>query len=117
MRFIQVVYAADTITDQLPFVIPTLATILTFAIKFFFIFSGLAALIYLILGAFSWVTSGGDKEHVSKAQQKIQAAVIGLIVLVLVLSLIIVIEQVIFNQQVCFGITCPIKFDSLLKPK
>jgi len=114
---IRSVYAEDTITGQLPFTIPSLATILTFAIKFFFIFAGLAALLYLILGAFAWVTSGGDKEHVSKAQQKIQAAIIGLIVLVLVLSLIIVVEQVIFSQQVCFGITCPIKFDALLKPK
>ena len=108
---------SDTIEGNLPFKIPTLTDILAFTLKFFFVIAGLAALVYLILGAFSWITSGGDKEAVSKAQQKIQAAVVGLIVLVLVLSIIVLIEQVIFNQQICFGITCPINFGSLLQPK
>jgi len=115
MKLIREVFAADTVTATLPFKIPTLADILQFAIRFFFIFAGLAALIYLILGAFSWITSGGDKDAVSKAQQKIQAAIVGLIVLVLALALIVLIETVIFNGTVCLGITCPINFGSLLQ--
>ena len=115
MRLFPAVYAQDTVVARLRFKIPTLAEIITFLIRFFFVIAGLAALIYLILGAFAWITSGGDKEAVTKAQQKIQAAVVGLIVLVLVLAIIILIEQVVFAQKVCFGITCPIVFEPLLK--
>jgi len=111
------VLAADTqLTGQLGFDIPSLGTILGYVIKMFFIIAGLAAMLYLVLGAFSWITSGGDKDAVKKAQDKIQAAVIGLIVLVLVLALIVTIEQVIFNQTVCFGLTCELNFGNLLQP-
>ena len=119
MRLFPVVYAQssdkNTVVGNLPFQIPTIAEIIAFAIRFFFVIAGLAALIYLILGAFSWITSGGDKDAVSNAQKKIQAAVVGLIVLVLALAIIILIEQVIFDKKVCFGITCPIVFQPLLK--
>lgn len=114
--FVKKVWAAETdLTEQLDFVIPSLGTILGYVVKFFFIFAGLAAMLYLILGAFSWITSGGDKDAVSKAQQKIQAAVVGLIVLVFVLALAVTIEQVIFNGTVCLGLTCDINFGNLLQ--
>lgn len=117
MKLFPLVYADDTVTEHLNFKIPTLAEIITFVLRSFFIVAGLAALIYLILGAFAWVTSGGDKENVSKAQQKIQAAIVGLIVLIVVLAVIVLIEQVIFNQKICFGLTCDINFGNLLQPK
>lgn len=104
------------VSSQLPFQIPTLADVLAFAIKTFFIIAGLAALLYLLLGALAWVTSGGDKEAVQKAQQKIQSAVIGLIILVAALAIIVTIEQFVFGGKVCLGLTCPLKFDQLLKP-
>lgn len=50
---------------------------------FFTTIGGIAFLIYFILGAFNWLTSGGDKEKVAKAQRYISNAVIGLLVLVL----------------------------------
>lgn len=99
----------------LPFANPSLGDVLSFAIKTLFTIAGLAALLYLIMGALSWVTSGGDKEKVDKAQQKIQAAVIGLIVLVAVVALAITLEQVVFNESVCLGFTCPVQFGTLLK--
>lgn len=96
--------------------IPSLADVLGFVIKTFFIIAGLAALLFLILGAFTWITSGGDKEKVSKAQEKIQAAVVGLIILVAVVAVIMTIEQVVFNKTVCLGLSCPISFPSLITP-
>jgi hypothetical protein len=48
----------------------------------------LLVLIYLIIGAFQWITSGGDKEAVGKARGKITNALIGL--LILALSFVIV---------------------------
>ncbi len=100
---------------ELTFKIPTLAALIGYLIKLFFIIAGLAALIYLILGAFSWITSGGDKEAVGKAQQKIQAAVVGLLILVFVLAVIITIEQFIFAGKVCLGLTCDLNIDPLLR--
>lgn len=100
--------------------IPSFQEIITFLVRFFFFIAGLAALIFLILGALSWITSSGDKEKVEAAQKKIQAAVIGLVVLVAVVSLVAVLEQVIFGGRICLGFTCPIdigSLGSLLNPK
>lgn len=43
---------------------------------------GVAFLLYLVLGGLTWVTAGGDKAKVEKAQQHITNAVIGLTLLV-----------------------------------
>ncbi len=107
---------AQGIIDELG--IPTFQQIVTFLVRFFFFIAGLAALIFLILGALSWVTSSGDKEKVEAAQKKIQAAVVGLIVLVAVVSLVAVLEQVVFAEKICLGFTCPIditQFGTLLQ--
>ncbi len=101
----------------LPFVIPSLGEILTFAIRTFFTVAALVALVYLILGAFAWITSGGDKEAVKKAQDKITNALLGLIIIVAVLAVAITLEQVVFNKEVCFGLTCPVRIPTLLEPK
>ena len=100
---------AESVQTSLPFRIPTLTGMLTFVIRFFFVIAALAALLFLILGAISWVTSAGEKEKVTKAQEKIQAAVVGLVILVAVLALVITLETVVFKGSVCFGITCDIK--------
>lgn len=86
---------------------------LTVAIRLFFIFSSLAAFLYMMLGAFDWITSSGDKEKLTKAQQRIRNAVIGIIVLVLVLVLISTLEKLVFSKKFCFGLTCPIKLPKL----
>ncbi len=100
----------------LGFQIPTLGELLTFAIRGFFVIAGLAALFYMLLGAFAWVTSGGDKDAVSAAQQKISAAVVGVLVIIAVLAIVWTLEQVIFNKTVCFGLSCPVTLPTLLNP-
>jgi len=101
---------------DLGFVIPSFADILTFLIRAFFVAAGIAALIFLLLGAFSWVTSGGNKENVEKAREKIQAAVVGVFLIIIVVALVATLEQVVFHQALCFGLTCDLKFPELLKP-
>lgn len=100
---------------QLGFEIPTLSRILTFTLRLFFIIGGLAALVMLLLGAFSWITSGGEKEKVHAAQQKIQAAVLGLIMIVVVLAIVVTLEQVVFAGKMCLGLSCPITLPALLR--
>lgn len=95
--------------------IPSLADVISFALKFLFIIAGFIALIYLVLGAFAWVTSSGNKENVSKAQEKIQAAIVGLVVMVAVIVIVGALEQFVFSKQLCLGLTCPISLPSLIK--
>lgn len=44
-------------------------------------------LIYLVWGAFDWITSGGDKDAVGKARSKIVNALIGIAVLAVAFAL------------------------------
>ncbi len=102
-------------TGTLGFQIPSLGDILTFAIRAFFVIAGLAALFYMLIGAFAWVTSGGDKDAVSAAREKIQAAVIGMILIVAVLAIIWTLEQVIFKRRICLGLSCPLTLPGLIE--
>lgn len=95
------------------FVIPSFDAVLTFLIRFFFIIAGLAALIYFLLGALGWITSGGNKESVDKAREKIQAALIGMILLFFVLALVGVLENIL---GIGMGITKSIVFPQLITP-
>ena len=111
------VYAQTPTGEQVSigFTPPSLIDVLTFVIRMFFVIAAVMALFYLLMGALSWITSGGDKENVKKAQEKIQAAIIGLIVIVAVLALIVTLEQVVFKKQICVGLSCPISIPSLIK--
>ncbi|MDO8741801.1 MAG: hypothetical protein Q7J11_01505 [Candidatus Roizmanbacteria bacterium] len=99
----------------LGFRIPDITDILTFVFRFFFIVAGLIALLYLLLGAMAWITSGGNKESVDKAREKIQAAVIGLVLIFVVLAIVIVIENVFFLPGQGLGLSKPIVFPGLIQ--
>lgn len=102
-------------TDDIGFKIPSLADILTFVIRVFFFIAGLVAFVYMLLGAFAWITSGGDKDAITAAREKIQAAIIGLILIVVVLAIMWVIENVIFKRRLCIGLTCPVTIPGLIE--
>lgn len=100
----------------LGFQIPPFNVVLTFIIRIFFVVAGLIAVIYLLLGALAWITSGGNKESVDKAREKIQAALIGIILLFVVLAIVAVVENILFLPGQGLGITKPIVFPSLITP-
>ncbi len=58
------------------------------------IVGGLAFLLYLVLGGLNWVTAGGDKGKVEKAQQHITNALVGLTVLVGSYAIVVFIREV-----------------------
>jgi len=101
---------------QLGFKIPNITDILTFIFRFFFIIAGLVALLYLLLGALAWITSGGNKENVDKAREKIQAALVGLILIFVVLAVVVVIENIFFLPEQGLGLSKPIVFPGLIQP-
>jgi len=95
------------------FRVPTLGDLVGNVIRLMFFIAGLYALVLLLLGGFEWVSSGGDDKKLSAARGKIINAIIGLVVMVAVLTLVILLEQVVFGGKVCLGISCPINMDDL----
>lgn len=57
------------------------------------IFAFVLAFIYLITGAFHWITSGGDKANLENARNKIIHAIIGLIIIAAAWAIIILTGQ------------------------
>ena len=58
-----------------------LGGIMTWILNVVFLIAAILALVYLIWGAISWITSGGDKGKTAEARGRIIAAVVGLILL------------------------------------
>jgi magnesium-transporting ATPase (P-type) len=58
-----------------------------FGINIFILLAGMFLLIYLLWGALDWITSGGEKEKLTKAQQKITNALVGMILVFAVLTI------------------------------
>ena len=61
----------------------SIGSIVTFLVAFIIVIAVLAAVLYIVIGAFQWITSGGDKQKVADARNHILAAVIGLIIIAL----------------------------------
>lgn len=107
--------AAQVDQTQIGFMLPNLGDMLTFAVRGFFVVVGLATAFYLLIGAFSWITSGGKEEKVAEARAKIQAAVVGIVLVFAVLAVITTLEQVVFARKLCFGISCAATVPSAVK--
>ncbi|PIS15935.1 hypothetical protein COT62_01070 [Candidatus Roizmanbacteria bacterium CG09_land_8_20_14_0_10_41_9] len=60
-------------------------------INLFLLLAGVMVLIYLLWGAYDWIVSGGNKEAIVKAQNKIMNAVIGIVVVVAAITIFTVV--------------------------
>ena len=108
--------ACNPLTDTFispGFKVPKLGDFLGNLIRLFFFIAGIIALLFLLIGALKWITSAGKEEGVKEAREQIQAAVLGLIVMVAVLTLVVIVEQVIFGGKLCLGISCPLQLGSI----
>lgn len=82
-----------------------LGTIIRNILTIVFSIAVLLVLFYLILGAFEWITSGGEKEGVGKARGKIINALIGLAILALAFLIVRIAGQLV-NVNV-FNLSLP----------
>lgn len=64
-----------------------LGKFIAFGINAFILIAGFSMLIYLLWGAFDWISSSGEKEKITKAQNKITNALIGMVLIFVVLVL------------------------------
>lgn len=62
-----------------------LPKLIKLGVNAFILISGLALLLYMLWGALDWISSGGEKEKLSKAQNKITNAIIGMILVFVVI--------------------------------
>lgn len=72
----------------------TLGDIISKILPYVFTGAGFALLIYLILGAFQFLTSGGDPKAVEAARNKITNAIIGFVIIFAAFLLIKVLENI-----------------------
>lgn len=72
----------------------TIGDVISNALLIVFIAAGLAVLIFLIIGAFRWITSGGDKDAIAKARGTIVNALIGLAILALAFFITVLFGQI-----------------------
>lgn len=75
------------------FAFKTIGELSSRLIDAFIILSALAFLIYLIIGGFQWITSGGDKTKVEQAQKHITNGLTGLIIVVAAYAIFILIKN------------------------
>lgn len=91
-------------TNSAPF--STLGEVLNVLVPTSIIVAGLAALVFLILGGFQYLTSGGDKIAAQAARDRIIYAIIGLVIIVAAVALIQVIGAV-FGFNIVGNISWP----------
>jgi hypothetical protein len=72
----------------------SIGDVISNALTIVFIAAALAVLIYLIIGAFKWITSGGDKDAIGKARGTIVNALIGLAILALAFFITVLFGQI-----------------------
>lgn len=73
----------------------TLGNLLSNILTIVFVLAAIIVLFMLIIGAFQWITSGGDKEGVGKARDRITHALIGLAILALAFLIMQVVGQIV----------------------
>jgi len=74
--------------------VSSVGDVISNALTIVFIAAALAVLIYLIIGAFKWITSGGDKDAIGKARGTIVNALIGLAILALAFFITVLFGQI-----------------------
>jgi hypothetical protein len=71
-----------------------LSDILSNLLAMFTLVAGIAFLIYFVIGAFNWITAGGDAQKVEKAGKQITNALTGLIIVVAAYSVTAIVGTV-----------------------
>ena len=79
--------AGNQPASRFEFIISNIITVFT-------IFGGIAFLLWFVIGALTWITSGNNTEQLNKAKNQMSTAFIGLFILVLSYSIIFILGKV-----------------------
>lgn len=99
----QTVYADDFVgTIAVPSGIPSdignTGNFVSALVRFFMIVAGLFTLVQFLIGGFTYITSGGDKNKVSEATNKITNSIIGMVVIAASFVIIAIISKLLFGS-------------------
>ncbi|MBI2640988.1 hypothetical protein HYW87_00100 [Candidatus Roizmanbacteria bacterium] len=64
-----------------------LGKLIATGVRLFLIIAAFVMMLYLFQGAWDWIISGGEKERLEKARNKMSNAIIGMILIVIVFAL------------------------------
>jgi hypothetical protein len=82
----------------LPFTAATSGTgtesLVSAAVGFLTVVSGLAFILYFIIAGFSWITAGGDPEKLKKAQTNITNALVGIVIVAIAYTVTAIIGSI-----------------------
>lgn len=78
--------AGNSAITRLAFALSNIVGVLT-------VFAGLAFLIYFVIGALTWTTSGGQPEQLSKAKSQMGTALVGLFVTALTIPITYIVAK------------------------
>ncbi|NTU46460.1 hypothetical protein HGA88_02440 [Candidatus Roizmanbacteria bacterium] len=73
------------------------STLLTQGISLFVMVASIGLLVYLLWGTWDWLTSGGEKEKLEKAKQKITNSIIGFMLIFVAMSVFMLVTQQILH--------------------
>ena len=91
---VEKVFAGQLVIGQPDLVVAGDAgTLISSLISIFIIISFIAAFFFLLMGAFGWITSGGDEGKVEAARNRITQAIVGLVIVVAVWTLFGLVED------------------------
>lgn len=68
--------------DTNKFSFPDIGNLIQIVVQTAIIIAGLGAFIFLVVGGFQYLTSGGDKVHAQAARDRITYAILGLVIIV-----------------------------------
>jgi hypothetical protein len=85
--------------DWVPDKYCTASGLAIFVIQTIISFSGVVAVLFLIVGGFFYLTSAGNEEQAEKGQKILTNAIIGLVVIVLAYALVAIIGSVVTAGQ------------------
>jgi type IV secretory pathway VirB2 component (pilin) len=79
--------ATSSAVEGLP-VICNAQTLVTKVIDLFFLFAGSVAVIFIMIGGFRYVTSGGNEEQSEAGRKTLTTSVIGLVIIILAATIV-----------------------------
>lgn len=80
------------------------------------VLGGLAALLFLIWGAFDWIMAGGDEGKVTAAKKKITQSIIGLVLLASTVAIVNLVEDLLGIQLLTITFPTPVNIGTPVGP-
>jgi|GEM_PF-383769 len=77
-----------------------ISKLLSVALQLVLLLAAGLLLLYMLLGTFDWIVSGGEKEKIAKAQNKITSAAVGMILVIAVFTVFTLFMGTILGNQI-----------------